>query len=548
MRGKRSMKTIARLAIFAAAALMALSCAEQLTVREQEMKKYEKIDPAVVHGMPDAIKRVVEAYNDGDYYTAAIGFYAIMKNGEWARLHETARYYYAEALFRIGLYQAAEYQLAEILFEGPSSHYFVSALLKLLAVTYETKDEKVLFAVLSNVDYNALPKKFANELVYYLGKINFYKGQDEEALKFFTQVKDYSSFYPLATYFMGVIQVRQRMYAEAMKSFQKIMEMPDDLYVGADIKQLKGMAELALGELYYAAGFDEKTKNKLAMFNVALNYFNNVDRRNPQWFESLFARTWASLMISRFDSTLGTVVTLGSPFFTDIYFPDVNVVEAVTFYNLCRYKEVNEVIDKFFLVYPDYRQRLQSWLENVSTKTGLDVYKELLTMYRDASSGKATPLPEAILRHILSDQQFLREYAHIKEVEREAALVEGSPENFKKSVIADDLQKKMAYQLANLRNETGKMLVKKLHEVAQELTQLIADMKAIRFEMTDKLKETYEKEELYGKKMKEASLKEEMAYSPAVPERTYYWPFDGEYWEDELGYYFYNIQSACVEE
>ncbi|HSA34733.1 MAG TPA: hypothetical protein P5077_13490, partial [bacterium] len=412
------MKKIALALFFILLGGLFASCAEQLTVREQEMKKYEKIDPSVAQGMPDAIKKVVDAYNDGDYHTAAIGFYAIMKNGEWARLHETARYYYAESLFRIGLYQAAEYQLAEILFEGPDGHYFVSALLKLLAVTYETKDEKVLFAVLSNVNYNALPKKFANELMYYLGKINFYRGQDEEALKFFTQVKDYSSFYPLATYFMGVIQVRQRMYAEAMQSFQKIMEMPDDMYVGADIKALKGMAELALGELYYAAGFDEKTKNKLAMFNVALNYFNNVDRRNPQWFESLFARTWASLMISRFDSTLGTVVTLGSPFFTDIYFPDVYVVEAVTYYNLCRYQEVNEVIDKFFRVYPDYRQLLQSWLENVSTKTGLDVYRELLVMYRDASAGKKTPIPEAILRSILSDQKFQKEYIHVKEIER----------------------------------------------------------------------------------------------------------------------------------
>jgi tetratricopeptide (TPR) repeat protein len=542
------MKNTALAVIFIILAGMFVSCAEQLTVREQEMKKYEQIDTSVVQGMPDAIKRVVDAYNNGDYQTAAIGFYAVMKNSEWARLHETARYYYAESLFRMGLYQSAEYQLAEILFEGPDSHYFVSALLKLLAVTYETKDERVLFAVLSNVDYNSLPKKFANELMYYLGKINFYKGQDEEALKFFTQVKDYSSFYPLATYYMGVIQVRQRMYAEAMQSYQKIMEMPDDMYVGADIKQLKGMAELALGELYYAAGFDEKTKNKLAMFNVALNYFTNVDRRNPQWFESLFARTWASLMISRFDATLGTVVTLGSPFFTDIYFPDVSVVEAVTFYNLCRYQEVNEVIDKFFLVYPDYRQRLQSWLENVSTKTGLDVYKELLSMYRDSVAGKPTPLPEAILRSVLTDQKFQRDYIHIKEVEREIEIIEGGSDSFKKSVIADDLTKKMTYQLTTLRNDSGKMLVKKLQEVAQDLTQIIADMKAIRFEMTDKLKSTYEKEELFGKKTKGGALKEETAYSPAVPSRAYYWPFDGEYWEDELGYYFYNIPSACVDE
>ena len=24
-----------------------------------------------------------------------------------------------------------------------------------------------------------------------------------------------------------------------------------------------------------------------------------------------------------------------------------------------------------------------------------------------------------------------------------------------------------------------------------------------------------------------------------------YWPFQGEYWEDELGYYVYNLDSSC---
>jgi hypothetical protein len=32
--------------------------------------------------------------------------------------------------------------------------------------------------------------------------------------------------------------------------------------------------------------------------------------------------------------------------------------------------------------------------ENVSTKTGLDVYKELLKMYRDAQEGKKLSFPK----------------------------------------------------------------------------------------------------------------------------------------------------------
>ena len=541
------MKKILTLVLISFAVMLVTSCATQLTVREKEMKKYEKIDASLVEGMPEAITKVVNAYNSEDYFTSAVGFYAIMKNQEWDRLHDTARYYYAESLFRMGLYQASEYQLAEILFEGSESHYFVSSLLKLLAVTYKTEDEKVLFAVLSNVDYEALPKKFANELTYYLGKINFYNGQDEQALKMFSQVKDYSSFYPKAKYFLGVIQVRQQMFADAMKSFTEIKEMPDDKYIGTDIKKLKGMAELALGELYYAAAW--QSQNKLAMFNVALNYFSNVGRDNAQWFESLFARTWASLMIGRFDSTLGTVVTLRSPFFTDIYFPEVNIVEAVTYYNLCQYDEVNNVIDYFFGVYPDYQKKMASWLENVSTKTGLDIYKELLVMYKKAQAGEATELPEAVLRNILTESLFVRKYNHIKEIERELVIIEKSPESFKNSVIAQDVSKKMMYQLTTLRNEAGVWLVQRVQNLNNELGQLIADMRAIRFEMTDSMKSSLEKEELYGKEVKEEeeTVQKKTEMNPSVPQNSYYYPFDGEYWEDELGYYFFNVDNLCKE-
>ena len=541
------MKKLLTLILVSFTVMLLASCASQLTVREKEMKKYEKIDMSLVEGMPEAITKVVNAYNSEDYFTSAVGFYAIMKNNEWDRLHDTARYYYAESLFRMGLYQASEYQLAEILFEGSESHYFVSSLLKLLAVTYKTEDEKVLIAVLSNVDYEALPKKFANELTYYLGKINFYNGQDEQALKMFSQVKDYSSFYPKAKYFLGVIQVRQQMFAEAMKSFTEIKEMPNDKYIGTDIKKLKGMAELALGELYYAAAW--QSENKVAMFNVALNYFSNVGRDNAQWFESLFARTWASLMIGRFDSTLGTVVTLRSPFFTDIYFPEVNVVEAVTYYNLCQYDEVNNVIDYFFSVYPDYQKRMAAWLENVSTKTGLDVYKELLVMYKQAQAGENTELPEAVLRNILTENLFIRKYNHIKEIERELAIVEKSPDSFKNSLVAQDVSKKMMYQLATLRNEAGVWLVQRVQYLNNELVQLIVDMRSIRFEMTDSMKSALEKEELYGKEVKEEeeTVQKKTEMNPSVPQNSYYYPFDGEYWEDELGYYFFNVDNLCKE-
>ena len=35
------------------------------------------------------------------------------------------------------------------------------------------------------------------------------------------------------------------------------------------------------------------------------------------------------------------------------------------------------------------------------------------------------------------------------------------------------------------------------------------------------------------------------ASDPATDDEHVYWPFTGEYWRDELGYYLYTIKSEC---
>ena len=74
-------------------------------------------------------------------------------------------------------------------------------------------------------------------------------------------------------------------------------------------------------------------------------------------------------------------------------------------------------------------------------------------------------------------------------------------------------------------------------------------MRAIRFEMTDSMKSSLEKEELYGKEVKEEeeTVQKKTEMNPSVPQNSYYYPFDGEYWEDELGYYFFNVDNLCKE-
>jgi len=70
---------------------------------------------------------------------------------------------------------------------------------------------------------------------------------------------------------------------------------------------------------------------------------------------------------------------------------------------------------------------------------------------------------------------------------------------------------------------------------------LQGDRELIAFETTKG-----EKEMLETRFDADAQLASQRLYRPAIPPTGHeYWPFDGEYWPDEIGFYRYTVKDAC---
>lgn len=529
-------------------ALLLGGCAEK-SARDRLMMRYDQIKPtAAMLAMPGDVQKTVKAYNEQRYYDAAIGFYAILKNPEQRALHESAQYYLTECLYRLKIYQACQYELTKILFKGPEgSTYFTSALVKLLAITYETKDETVVFAVLSNIPLEKFPKMFRNELIYLVGKMYFYNGQVDEAYTKFTQVNEGSAFYAKANYFKGIIEVQRKDYSKAKETFDLVQSLPPVAAEYGETEKVKEMSKQAIGQLFYAAAHDATDDNRREeIFKTAIRYYDQVDRENPQWFEAQFEKTWAATMIGQFGVSLGVSLTLSSPYFEHRFVPEIKLIEAITWYNLCKYTQARSTIDSFIKSYEDMYTRVKAYVVKMNGARPSAVYEDLLDQYEAAFKGERTDLPIQVLTHVLNDQKFLNNYAHIKELEVEFERMDKTPAAFKATDFFKSTTKKMNLQRANIKKKAGRWSFDELKDVESMLSELLGSAKQIDFELSDAERKVLEEKDRYNLGFREAiNANEAELLTPAVPDAYQYWPFQGEYWKDELGYYLLAVQREC---
>ncbi len=551
---KRSAVIVLAVAALALAALTVSSCSTP-TQRELELMRYEyiQISEEKRQKLPADVVETVDAYNNKDYYKAAVGFADILKNPKYRALHQTAHYYLTECLDRLGFYQAAMFELANILFRGPDQNlYFSAALTKLLALTKETKDESIIFNVLQTIDINQFPPKFRNELIYMRGKRLYYEGNYEGAQKEFMQVAEDSAFYAKSLYFIGIIQVIRKEYAQAKRTFDKIMALPETYSDFGEASKVKEMSKLALGQLYYKAGFEAK-RDKYAIISKAIKYYDMVNRNDEdQWFEALFEKTWASTLLDRYNTALGTILTLNSPFFAHQFVPEVNLIEAITWYRLCKWPEARSTVSHFLETFEPMQKSVGEYLQQNIKTSGAVVYDDLLVQYEHALNDEPSKLQLPILTAVMNnDNKFLNIYLAIKELTKELELLDSAPEEFRNNEYILRFEKQSRKKLMNLKKKGGNRALASLDGIGKMLRSLLANANAIDFELTDSERRHLEKIELFG--MTQAEYRAERAkyeeenYTAAVADDEQYWPFQGEFWKDELGYYYYSVSDECVE-
>jgi hypothetical protein len=158
---------------------------------------------------------------------------------------------------------------------------------------------------------------------------------------------------------------------------------------------------------------------------------------------------------------------------------------------------------------------------------------ELTVKIRDKKSS-LDPFVEKVARTSLSDKTLEKNYAYVDRLEFEAGQLEKQSDQFKGSSAGEFVSEQLDLTISVAKESTGGLARQRIAAQIQEIKQLEREAIKVEYEILNKLKAIGEGGT--GNLQK-----------PKVDNEHEIYNYNGEYWQDELGYYSYKITSVCAE-
>jgi tetratricopeptide (TPR) repeat protein len=493
-------------------------------------------------------------FNAKEYEKAALAAWELINDPKMAPLQVESQYLLGKTLYRMGLYHSALGEFSQILARGEQTRFFSKSLEWLFFIGHKTTNESIILDEVARYANAEWPEKYRNEFYYLLSRYEFVRGraldqveQKAEAAKSFQEahrlaakVPRGDAFYARARFLEGVIYDREGNQAAALEALKDVVRLtrPTADRSSAEAKTNEVVRDLAfmdLARIHYAA-----RQNRYAIY-----YYGKIERGKPEWLEALFESAWANYRIGQYEQALGNLVTLSSPFFRDEYFPEALLLKGVVYYENCRYRESTAIIQEFERRYKPVYDELDALVKkDMDASEYYQVLADVQKRVRLNSAGGTDVILERVLKLALTDRELKNTNDSILEVEKEMDLIGARGQAFRTSDLARHLVDNLKKERQQLVKRAGVMARGKLELELTNLRTLLGNGERIKFETTGKEKEFLEEQLQAGGRK---AIVKKYRYSVAVADDQLYWPFQGEYWRDELGTYEYTLTKGCVD-
>ena len=468
---------------------------------------------------------------------ATQSFYALSRNKEARKYHLVARYYLARAFFQLGIYDVASLYAGQIL---EYKTRYRSAALKILLKSFEkTYNDTAVYRLAQAMKkgYFKLNKRQSSDVYFFLGHRLLYLQKLDEAEKFLRRVHQGSSYFYHALYDRALFYVEKGDLSKAKKLFSQLLSLKQESEV---TDTMRVTALMSLGRIHY------QTKE----WQKALSYYSQVPRDSPFWHDSLFESTWVLVQSSRLRSALSNLHSLQSDYYENFYLPESFWLRSLVYLYICRYEEMEKVLQTYNKTYNALLARVRQIVSSSILPSAF--YNDIL-LVRDIkregedSSNKLKNLriPYVLMKHLLNESEIQGALKHLDAVSEQKGRWGRLPSSWKVSAVGRSswniLQRSM--------NRGGKGLAfwirRHLNQRIRELESLDVQMNLVRYEMIKQKKAKFRESLVVSDKKDDKQIDSEISYGAFLQNGYDYWPFQGEYWQDEVGNYYYLGKSQC---
>ena len=489
-------------------------------------------EPEAPPEVPRVLKRAKKEFKKKKWALASIGFFSTITK-EDPYFTSESRFFLAQCLDQMGLPFSALEEYNRF-FEGadPDDPNVSESIKSAVNLARRLDAGFIIAPGLSRLDTSAVSKGLRGPAMFWVGKWHLENEEFTSSKAYLSLVPKDTQFYARARMLEGIIQIHpknpQRNPALAIAPLAGALAAADRN--AADNTEWQ-VINLNLARTYYALG----------NFERAIEHFEMIPRSSALWHESLYEAAWSYFRMGRLSGALSHLQTVDSPFYDGTYHPDATLLRILIFYYLCKYIDGQTMLNEFTeLHYPMAREMEAAVKEARNDPTGL--FKSIYA-WRTSRTEDGIKLPEPVKQVFESDQDLVRVGDYILGIDRELKKTEQIGTGWEKSKLRRDIKKALKSRRKVATDTKGAAALVKVESLLTTLQGHLGNAELYKVEMITAEKNIYDA--AYQGRLLDKIAKR--AIDPDVPEGYRYWPFEGEYWVDELGWYEINTINECLE-
>ncbi|PIP94204.1 MAG: hypothetical protein COW00_13325 [Bdellovibrio sp. CG12_big_fil_rev_8_21_14_0_65_39_13] len=269
-------------------------------------------------------------------------------------------------------------------------------------------------------------------------------------------------------------------------------------------------------------------------YEEALAIYEEIPKTSYRWPYLLLEKAWTSYYLKDYNRTLGLLTTYKSPLLTSYFFPEAEVLSALSYFRLCLWDDTMVMVDQYYKVYKPQSDALKKFiLKEKNSQTFF--LKMMLSPIREQEH--LNPYIRNLITQTRKKVKFSLDLINYKKAQNEfKQLSERKKRSAFVNLLTEELKGIVSWRTKHLN-----------HYIKKEMFDFVNDIHRFSYEM-------------FNIKLEVMSLKRDLLYSneKLVADRSrgdysnvnrkidqHFYHFDGEFWGDELGDYSFGLKSNC---
>jgi len=424
----------------------------------------------------------------------------------------------AKAFFKENYYNLALFHMMEAVKEKPE---FIERWSKLIDKILDKTGTLPLYVY----EVNFLKKIPSTTIALHLAHVSFKEKKYEETLNFLLKLDPSNSYYPEAMLLQGtVLDILKK--PGSSESFNSCILEADKFANFTQLVSFKRYFILIKEECLINQARSLYREEK---YNASLDLYNLIDKKSYSFPFLLLDKAWNYYKKNDYNRALGLVMTYRSPLLESYFLPEAEVLQALSYFRLCLYKDAAVVIDQFYNVYGEKAKSLRSIIDQYANSP--NYFFNLLTNSQNADFDR--PYIKNLKLQLNKQLKNIIHLAAYEKAKKELERMEGTKINSKAKAF-------MKQAVANMEKLINQHAKEYIYFFLNSINYYSYEMFNIKLEIISKKKDL-----LYENKKLISNRARGNVDNVKAGEYEFFYGFNGEFWADEIGDYSFGLKSNC---